>query len=193
MLKRLFCRAALRFAFVVLTCLVASGCDSQIGDLLADVELRLFDSIDRIQTRDPRTVILPQPIVNRGDTIIIRDEVEVIVSIQEQLVIERVPDITLLGLENLTGYDIYLTYLVDGVIQQVFVFSGETLLLQYPCLDAVQLLTEEDYTVFGEFVESFDLAAAYFNPEDFFCGEALIVTIDRFEVSASIETVFLGP
>jgi len=93
----------------------------------------------------------------------------------------------------LTGFDMYLTYAADGVIQEVFVFDSETLLLEYPCLDAVQLLTEEDYDAFGEFVQSFDLDTDYFNPEDFFCGDALILTLDPFEVSASIEIIDLAP
>jgi hypothetical protein len=108
------------------------------------------------------------------------------------LVVDTLPDITLLGLENLTGFDVYLTYLADGAVQEVFVFEGETLLLEYRCLDAVQLLTEEDYDDFGNFVQSFDLFVEYFNPEDFFCGEALILTLGPFEVNASIQVIDLS-
>jgi hypothetical protein len=183
--------AAPILAFAALAGLGVTGCGGQVSDLLANLELRIISAVDRVQTQDPRTVVLPPPIVNRGDTIVIREEAEVIVSIREQLVVETLPDITLLGFENVTGFDIYLTYLADGVVQQVFVFNGETLLLEYPCLDSVQLLVEEDYNVFGEFVQSFDLFADYFNPEDFFCGEALIITIDPFGISASIEIIFL--
>jgi hypothetical protein len=178
--------------YVVLAGFAATGCDVRFDDLLSNIELRLANSVDRLQSRDPRTIVLPPPIVDRGDTIIIQQNVEIIVSIREQLVVERLPDITLLGFENLTGFDIYLAYLADGVLQQVFVFEGETLLLEYPCLDAVQLLEEEDYDVFGRWVQSFDLEADYFNPEDFFCGEALILTLDPFSVSASIEIIALS-
>ncbi len=178
---------------IALAGLLAAGCGVQLGDPLAVIELQLNSSVERIQTRDPHTIALPSPIVDRGDVVIIEDDAEVIVSIQGQLVIEELPDITLLGLENLTGFDIYLTYVSDGVIQEVFVFADETLLLEYPCLDTVQFLSEEDYDILGEFVQSFDLDAAYFNPEDFFCGEALIVTLDPFAVSASIETIDLAP
>lgn len=172
---------------------VVTGCDVQVGGLLADIELQLNGSVERIQTEDPRTIVLPAPIVDRGDTIIINDDAVVIISVREQLVVEELPDITLLGFENLTGFDMYLTYLADGVVQDVFVFEGETLLLRYFCLDSVQLLTEEDYDVFGDFVQSFDLQVDYYNPEDFFCGEALIITIDPFGISASIEIINLSP
>lgn len=173
--------------------LVTMGCDAQIGDLLADIELQLNTSVDQIQTLDPRTIELPPTIVERGDTIIIEEDVEVIVSVQEQLVIEELPDITLLGFENLTGFNIYLTYAADGVIQEVFVFDGETLLLEYPCLGTVELLAEEDYDGFGDFVQSFELDADFFNPEDFLCGEALILTLDPFDIIASIEIIDLAP
>jgi len=194
-------RPAIRFAralsFAALIGLTSIGCnidvgDIDVGDLLAELDVELNNSVDDIQTVDPREIELPPPIVNRGDTIIIEQEVEVIVNIQEQLVIEELPDITLLGLENLTGFDIYLTYFANGVLQEVFIFNGETLLLEYSCLDAVELSFEEDYDVFGLFVQSFELEAIYFNPEDFFCGEALIITIDPFGVSASIDIVDLA-
>ncbi len=190
--------AAITLSFAALVGLAPIGCGVQvdgvqIGDLLADIDLQLNSSVDRIQTRDPRTIVLPPTIVDRGDTILIEEDVDIIISVEEQLVIEELPDITLLGFENLTGFDIYLTYLADGVVQEVFVFDGETLLLEYPCLDAVQLLTEEDYDAFNEFVQSFDLEADYFNPEDFFCGEALILTLDPFDVSASIVIIDLAP
>jgi hypothetical protein len=198
MMKQNSRRAALALSFAALAGFVTTGCDVQVGevqvgDLLGDIELQLNSSVDQIQTRDPRAIALPPPIVDRGDTVIIEEEVEIIISVQEQLVIEDLPDITLVGFENLTGFDVYLTYVADGVVQEVFVFAGETLLLEYPCLDAVQLLTEEDYDEFGEFVQSFDLEADYFNPEDFFCGEALILTLDPFEVIASIEIIDLAP
>lgn len=186
-------RAALAFSLAALVELIVSGCGVQVGDLLADIELQLNSSVDQFQTRDPRFIALPPPIVDRGDTIIILEEVEIIVSIQEQLLIEELPDITLLGIENLTGFDIYLTYRADGVIQEVFVFDGETLLLEYLCLDTVALLSEEDYDPFGNYVQSFELESDYFNPEDFFCGEALIVTLGPFAVSTSIEIIALAP
>lgn len=184
--------ARLAFAVVALGACVVMGCGVQVGDLLAGIELQLTGSVDRIQTRDPRAIVLPPPIVDRGDTIIISDNADVIISVREQLVVEELPDITLLGFENLTGFDMYLTYLADGEVQGVFVFDGETLLLQYFCLDAVQLLTEEDYDAFGDFVQSFDLQVDYYNPEDFFCGEALIISLDAFDVSASIEIIDLS-
>ena len=185
-------RSAIAISLAALAGLAGTGCDVQVGDLLADIELQLNSSVDRIQVSDPRTIVLPPSIVDRGDAVVIWDEVEVIVSLQDQLVIQELPDITLLGIENLTGFDMYLWYTADGVDQEVFVYEGETLLLQYPCLDAVQLWVEEDYDEFGNFVQSFDLEADYFNPEDFYCGEALIITLDPFAVTASIEVIVLS-
>jgi len=184
--------AMLASAVAALGVCVITACDVQIGDVLASIDRQLANSVDRIQTRDPRVIVLPPPIVDRGDTIIISDHADVIISVREQLVVEELPDITLLGFENLTGFDMYLTYLADGVVQDVFVFEGETLLLQYFCLDSVQLLTEEDYDVFGDFVQSFDLQVDFYNPEDFFCGEALIIGFDPFDVTASIEIIDLS-
>ena len=177
-------RYATTLMLSMLSGLVATGCDGG-GDPLVDIDVQINDTVDRVQTEDPRTVVLPSPITDRGDTVVISDA-DVIVEVQDQLVVEELPNITLLGVQNLTGFDIYLTYLANGVIQEVFVFDGETLLLEYPCLDAVQLLFEEDYDAFGNLVQTFDLQADYFNPEDFFCGEALIITLDPFAVSASI-------
>jgi len=180
-------------ALFALVSFVTVGCEVQVGDLLADIELQLDSSVDQIQTQDPRSVALPPPIVDRGDSVIIEEEVEVIVSVQQQLVIEELPDITLLGFENVTGFDIFVGYRVDGVLQEVFVFDGETLLLEYSCLGFVELLFEEDYDAFGDFVQDFELFADYSNPEDFFCGEALIITLDPFAVSASVEIIDLVP
>jgi hypothetical protein len=185
-------RSAMALSLAALAGLAGTACDIQVGDLLGDISVQLNGSVDRIQVRDPRTIVLPSPIVDRGDAVVIWDDVEVIVSIEDQLVIQELPDITLLGIENLTGFDMYLSYSADGVDQEVFVYEGETLLLQYPCLDAVQLWGEEDYDEFGDFVQSFDLEADYFNPEDFYCGEALIITLDPFAVTASIEVLVLS-
>jgi len=193
-MNRLSKVAAIASSLVAFAGLLSTGCGTvDVGDLLAQIDLQLNNAVDRIQTEDPRTVELPPAIVDRGDTVIIEEDVVVIVSVQQQLVIEELPDITLLGFENITGFDIYLTYRADGILQEVFVFDGETLLLEYPCLDSVELLLEEDYDIFGDFVQECDLFANFFSPEDFFCGEALIITIDPFDVTASIEIIDLTP
>jgi hypothetical protein len=183
---------AIAISLALLSGLAGTGCDVQVGGLLANIDVQFNDLVDRIQVHDPRTIVLPAPIVDRGDAVVIEDGVEVIVSIEDQLVIQDLPNLTLLGIENLTGFDMYLSYTADGVDQEVFVFDGETLLLLYPCLDAVQLWSEEDYDEFGNFVQSFDLEADYFNPEDFYCGDALIITLDAFAVTASIEVIVLS-
>jgi hypothetical protein len=43
-------------------------------------------------------------------------------------------------------------------------------------------------------VDSFDLSGiVYFNPDDFLCGDALILTFDPFTISARAEVVDLLP
>jgi len=191
-----FMRRAGALALVALGGLLA-GCSTGIGegvlDVLAALELDIGDRVTVIQDHDPRMGPLPAGLVGREETIIIADDADVIISITEQLVVEELPNITLLGIENDTGYDIYVRYAVDGAVQGVLVYEGETLLLEYPCLDAIELLSEEDFDPFtGAFVEEFDLTGIEFlNGLDFFCGEAVIVNIDPFGVDATIETVDL--
>jgi hypothetical protein len=187
-------------AFLVLTLLsglVASGCGvlggGDVLEDLEDLELRIDRSVNIIQEDDPRRVAPPAGFVDRGDTVIIADDVDIIVDVSEDLVVEELPDITLVGLENLTGYDIYVTYAVDGDVQGALVYEGETLLLEYFCLEVIELILEEDFDpVTGLFVDEFDLGNAEFiNPFDFECGEALIITFDPVEVIAVPERIDL--
>ena len=183
-------------ALVALGGLLA-GCSTDFTedllDALEELEIEIGDRVTVIQDRDPRRETLPVGLVEREETIIIADDADVIISITDQLVVEELPDITLLGIENDTGYDIYVRYAVDGLIQGVLVYEGETLLLEYPCLDAIELLSEEDFDpVTGVFVEEYDLTGIEFlNGIDFYCGEAVIVNIDPYGVDATIETVDL--
>jgi len=185
-------------AIGLVACLAAAGCNfdfEEVLDELEELELTIDRSVNIIQDDDPRTVILPDAFYDRGDTIIIGDDVDVIVDVSTQLVIEELPDITLVGLENVTGFDIYLTFYVDGDLQGVLVFNGETLLLEYPCLSLIELIGEEDFDPFsGVFVDEFDLTGTdFFNPVDFDCGDAIIITIDPFAVSATAERIDLIP
>jgi hypothetical protein len=179
-------------------CLAATGCNLDLEDVLdelEELELTIDRSVNVIQADDPRTVILPTEFDDRGDTIIIDNGVDVIVDVSEQLVIAELPNITLVGFENVTGYDIYVTFLVDGDLQGVLVFDGETLLLEYPCLSLIELLDEEDFDPFsGVFIDEFDLRGTdFWNPFDFECGDAIIITIDPFAVSATAERIDLIP
>ena len=135
-----------------------------------------------MQAVDPRVAVLPTDL-DESD-IIINNNVVVVNNVQQDLIVEELPDTTLLGFENITGFDAHITYLADGVLQGILVFDGETLLLDYPCLSDVELIAEEHFDVVtGVLVESFDLQGfIFFNPDDFLCGDALILTFDPVEI-----------
>lgn len=191
-------RTKFRLCLMALACGVAGlsmgGCPDleEILDDLEELEINIDNSVDVIQSRDPRDPNFAFP-RDFNQPIIIGANVDVIVDISSDLVVEVLPDITLLGFENLTGFDIYVTYFVDGVEQGILVFDGETLLLEYPCIELLELFTEEDFDPFdGVFVDEFDLTDAFFeNPFDFVCGEALILTFDPFAVTATAERIDL--
>ena len=176
---------------------IMAGCPIDFGDMLdelEDLELTIDRSVNIIQEDDPRdVVILPADFYDRGDTIIIADDADVIVDVSQDLVIVELPDITLVGFENLTGFDVYITYAVDDEIQGVLVYDGETLLLEYPCLTLIELFSEEDFDpLSGVFLDEYDLSGIDFvNPFDFECGDAIIITIDPFSLTASAERIDL--
>lgn len=152
---------------------------------LDDIELRINSNINQLQTVDPRFVDLPPILDGSNNTIIINENVTIINNIREDIVIEELPDVTLLGFENLTGFDGYYQYFVDGDLQGIFVFNGETLLLEYPCLAEIELISEEYFDPFtGILEESFELDnAVFFRPVDFDCGDAFIITFSEDNVS----------
>jgi hypothetical protein len=172
--------------------LMAGGCLSgddieDILDELDDLELSLIDEVGVIQDEDPTVVILPDD----SPEVIIDNDATVIIDPSEQLIVEELPDITLLGFDNLTGFDTFITYAVDGQVQGVFVFDGEALLIEYPCLFDVELIAEDHFDIFtGELVESFEYQGLFFEEGlDFFCGEAFIFTFDPEGVFAGAETI----
>ncbi|MBL8880495.1 MAG: hypothetical protein JNG88_15390 [Phycisphaerales bacterium] len=169
--------------------ILLGGCPSadDIEDILDeldldDIELRIDANVDQIQIEDPRFVELPDDL---NETVIINNNVTIINNIQEDIVIEELPDVTLLGFENLTGFDGYYQYFVDGDLQGIFVFDGETLLLEYPCLTDIELASEEYFDPFtGVLEESFEIDNAFFErPADFDCGDAFIVTFTDIDIS----------
>ena len=91
--------------------------------------------------------------------------------------------------------DIYIKYFADGELQGVYVYDGEALLLEYPCLTVIELLSEDDVDPnTGVLVDSFDLAGADFvNPDDFACGDAFILNFDPFSINVRSEVVALLP
>jgi len=177
---------------------MGGNCDIDLDDLLdslEDLEITIVNTVNEVQVVDttaPGTT-LPGGFNDTGDTIIIAENATVITDPSTQLVIEELPDITLLGIENITGFDIFIQYLVDGELQGVLVFDGETLLIEYPCLVDIELVSEDDFDPFtGDLVDSFDLTGIFFeNPLDFECGDALIITVDPIEIQASVELIDL--
>lgn len=164
--------------------------DSGFSGRLADLEARA----GLIQT-DPQE--LPPVLINEGDTIIIDQSVTIIEDPSSEIIFEELPDITVIGFINDTGFDIYIRYFVDfgfgDELQGIYVYDGEALLLEYPCLGFIQLDTESDIDPFtGELVDEYDLSDVFFfNPEDFLCGDALLLTFDPFTVTAELEYVDL--
>lgn len=167
------------------------GCPDEIEDILDDleeIEINVDNSVNSVQTDIVTDDELPDDLIDEGDTIIIADDATIITDISSDLIITELPDITLVGFENLTDLDAYYTYFVDGQFQGIFVFSGETLLIEYPCLSDIEISTEEYFDPFtGEFIEGFDVGAVFFNPDDFICGDALIITFDVDDIF--VETI----
>lgn len=150
----------------------------------------LVDAVGFIQSRQQ---VLPPVLVDRGDTIIINADVTIIVNPAVDILPVELPDLTVLAFENDTDWDIYIKYYADGQLQGIYVYRGEALLLGYPCLSVVELISEDDIDPFtGELVDSFNLLGFdYFNPEDFICGDALILNFDPFSINVYAEVIAL--
>lgn len=184
------------FTLVILP--FGTGCNTDLAELLDeldldDIEIIIGNAINTPQTADPRFATPPAGFDGRGNTIVLADEVIFVDDISTDLAGVNLPDITLLGFENITGWDIYLEYTVDGVLQSALVLDGETLLLDYPCIFDLELLLEEDYDPFtGDFVQAFDLTGSIFlEGDDYFCGDAFIITIDPVAIEAGAEAIDL--
>ncbi len=158
---------------------------------LQSAETQIVDTVGPIQPQDPRNITPPEPAVTRGDLVVLDPSVVVITDVATQIVVQEVPDITLIGLDNATGLDLYLRYYADGELQAVFVNADDALLLQYSCLTTIELVSEDHFDpVTGDFVEGFDLGGEQFTrPADFDCGEAFILTFDPQAITASTETI----
>jgi hypothetical protein len=183
------------FAFVFGTCfafMAVAGCAGDIDIELEDIVARLTDAAGPIQTRPQE---LPPVLVQQGDTINIDASVNIIAEPERDIIVVELPNRTVLGFENDTGWDIYVTYYADGQFQGVYVYDREALLLDYPCLSVIELLSEDDVDPnTGVLVDTFDLSGvAFFNPDDFFCGDAFILNFDPNSVTAHAEVVDLAP
>ena len=104
--------------------------------------------------------------------------------IEQDIAGEDLDDIVLLGIENLTGFDLFIGFNIDDEFQGIFVFNGETVLLEYDCFETIELLFEDDFEPeTGVFIEGFDLFDSIFEAGvDFDCGDVLIVTFDVDEI-----------
>ncbi len=176
-------------ALSVLSALIAiislSGCQATI---VLTPEQRLSDAVPNVQVQDPRNGHLPA-----GETVTLAADVTIITDIQTDLVVSELPNQTILGFDNQTGLDLHLKYNANDVLQAVYVYDGETLLLDYPCLDSMELVSEDDIDPqTGEVINSFDLTnGLYTNPQDFACGDAFIVTFDPNAIQAGVQLLDL--
>lgn len=175
--------------------LLPGGCPDIDGDvnlsvLLDQAEENIETNVTNIQTVDVEDIDLPPEADDRDDTIVIREETVVITDVRDDFVVIE-EDFLVLGFENLTGRDFFIDYEVDGDFQSVFVLDGETVLLEYECLEEVHLLFEDDYSPrTGEYIESFNLDDLfYFNGEDFFCADLFVISIDEDGVTPFAEPV----
>lgn len=166
---------------------VLTACNTDLNDLIdrftdpdiARIEGRFGDRGSRLQQQDPRNLVLPNELANRGDTVVINNQVTVINNFQEDVVVVEVPDSVWLVFDNLTGDDIYVEYLADNAPQSVFVLDGDTLILEYPCLATIDLLSEEHFDVFtGASVDFFNLDVPLDRGPNFECGEALLFSFE---------------
>src|SRR5438093_882260 len=77
-------RAALALCLSALAILPTVGCGLRAGeleDLLDDLDITINNTVNQVQTRDPRSVPLPEPIMERGDTVVIEQDATVITSV----------------------------------------------------------------------------------------------------------------
>jgi hypothetical protein len=178
-------------SLVFLAATFQTGCISGVDEFLDDlesIEIDLGGLIDVFQG----TLTPPDYYT---DEIIIQEDVVIVDDVTDDLHGVVLADVTLLGIENLTGFDISVTYLVDGVLQRVLVFDGETLLLDYACIFELEILSEEDYNPFtGALEQEFVFEDLFFlEGVDYFCGEAVILTFDpvtvTFEVADRVDLV----
>jgi hypothetical protein len=167
--------------------------DGSGGDGTAGTSVtRLESAVGIVQTTDPRDAGLPDTLVDAGDTVLLDPDADVIVNVERDLVLIELPDSTILGFDNQTGLDIYVRFLADNELQSVYVYDGETLLLDYPCLSVIELLSEDDILPgTGVVVDSFPLYEVYVNPDDFICGDAVILPFESQSVDIVVEYIDL--
>ncbi len=173
------CKLTLKGLVMCLACAaLMGGCN--LDDFLEDVDI----DIDK----DAPLILDDEPVIIEQNVVI---EETVIYETREEIVIETIPDVTLLTFENFTGYDIVLSYYVDDFTgefyEEVLIFDGEVMYLEYPCLFSIQLDWEDDFDFDGFYVGSYDLFDIYLEEGfEYFCGDEIIVTFDEFSVTTTV-------
>lgn len=182
------------FALAFLAMPGTVGCQTDLTELLAalqDFEININTNVNQVQSRDPRD---PGVMLPGGKNLMITEGVDFITDPGDQIDPNSFDDSLLLGVENTSADDMYVEFLVDDEFQSIYVFTGETVLLEYPCATTIEITLEEDYSP-GDFtlVNTLDWTGTTFtNPEDFDCGSALIISMDGVSVNAEPEVIDLN-
>jgi hypothetical protein len=172
----------------------AVGCQTDLTEFLQalqSIEININGAVNQLQTRDPRD---PDFMVPGGKNLMITEGVDLITDPSDQLDPEGFDDVLLIGFENTSGNDMYIEYTVDDEFQSIFVFDGETVLLEYPCASSLEVTLEEDYDPLTfTLVNMLDWTGTMFaSPDDFDCASALIITMDGASVNAEPELIDLN-
>ncbi len=146
-----------------------------------------------VQDVDPRDIVLPDSLVILNDSVVIEPDVVVITDIQTQLAGADPTGDTVLGFTNVSGSDLFIEFQADGVVQDIFVLDGDTLLLDFPCLSTIDLLESiEVDPVTGDVLTTLDLTGlTLFNPQDFICGDSVLMTFNPDSVTIGLDVIDL--
>lgn len=178
--------------------LFSTGCTGLLGlsgddleDVLDEIEDALDDTYIAIQQQSQTSIIVPDTGGNLD--VVLSQNVLVVDDPSADLAFVSLPNIVLLGFENLSGLDLFVVYRVDGVEQSIFVYDGETVLLSYPCFADFELIADYAYEPFsGAYFGLVEYQDFYFvNPTDFICGDYLLITYEPDRVIAEPLTIDL--
>lgn len=171
-------------AALIMLIVPLAGCRTQVLDLLLDFESRVLNRLNSLQTIDPRFLNLP-PGLELPDGPTISGDAAFIDDIDADLDLFDPDDFTLLALSNDTPHFAVIRMSIDGVEQEFYVLDGESLLIAYPCVLTIQILSEEYYSLFDGELEAFHdheqfvpPDVVFTNPLDFACESAVIIVFD---------------
>ncbi len=168
------------------------GCPGTVAVVRQGIR-QLENTIVAVQTVNPLDIVLPDTLVTLDDSVVLAPNVVVVADIQTQLVGVDLSGDTVLGFVNDSGSDLFIEFLADGVVQDVFVLDGDTLLLDFPCLTQIDLLSDIELDpVTGDVLATLDLTGdTLFNPGDFLCGDAVLLTFSPDAVSIGLDVIDL--